>query len=147
MQRMCVGPGWKGSLLKHYVTYYTCIYSTKPILMHLTYSNVLVLWQKGSALIIVLKLWSFSRLEIKTNLSLWTKVSIYALNLLKSTSSLTKRFRTKNSLTKRFTYMLGTGHYLWLGLGPKRNYFDSIFFPYPTHVNPKNLFTQPCRDI
>ena len=30
---------------------------------------------------------------------------------------------------------LGTGHYLWPGLWPKRNYFDSIFF-YPTHVNP-----------
>ncbi len=25
----------------------------------------------------------------------------------------------------------------WPGLGPKRNY-------YPTNVNPKNLFTQPC---
>ena len=54
------GSGLKGfSLLKHHVTYITLvyIYSTKPILMHLNYSNLLVLWQKGSALIIVLKLW------------------------------------------------------------------------------------------
>ncbi len=35
--------------------------------------------------------------------------------------------------------ILGTGHYLWPGLGPKKNYFDSIFFFLPNSCQSQKL--------
>ena len=40
---------------------------------------------------------------------------------------------------------LGTGHYLWPGLGPKRKYFRAKKNPNPTFFKTKNYSTQPLE--
>jgi hypothetical protein len=43
--------------------------------------------------------------------------------------------------------MLGTVHYLWRGMAPKRNVFRGKIFADPTIKKVKNLITQPQISI